>query len=341
MDLNSAVQFSSDINWEHQDDIYKMINEFKIKTEGLGYYDQRMSYNTFHSDMEEELQAAYDETKRLEDDMRKIVIITEVLAEKVDEYQQKVADIGNEKDYQNAATDYMQENIDALLEKDKEKDAKLVQMDEENSRKERKIKKLDEVLRGMKGQIEDLEEQIELQKDEIIKKNEQLAEKDIEFDDKMRSLQDLIEYKDDHISELEESLKKMDERLELIEKERDSAERQIEQLQKDLDETKTNMAHYRTSCQTLNKEYNDLNESFLEMQEKYKVLMRKNNDALMKRMQSSSSLGSLENHLIDSDGERNNKDHQHEENEFQAETLDDELGELEGLNGDFDGKFVL
>ena len=337
MDLNSAVEFSSDIDWEHQDDIYKMINEFKLKSEGLGYYDQRISHSHFSS-LEEELQSAYDETKRLEDDMRKLVTISEVLAEKVDEYQQKVADIGHEKEYHNAANDYMQENIDALMEKDREKDAKLIQMDEENSRKERKIKKLDEVLRGLKGTIEELEEQVEAQKEEIARKNEVIGEKEDEFEEKMRSLQDLIEYKDDHISELQESLNKMDERLDVVEKERDTAERQIEQMQKDLDDTKDNMAHYRTSCQTLNKELNALNESFLEIQEKYNDLQRNNTEAMMKRMHSSSSLGSLENHLITSDDDRNDKHSNNDENEPQAETLDDELGELEGLNGDFEGK---
>lgn len=48
--------------------------------------------------------------------------------------------MSNEKDTYNAETDYMQENIDALLEREKEKDAKIINLEKELTTKERTIK---------------------------------------------------------------------------------------------------------------------------------------------------------------------------------------------------------
>jgi len=331
MDLNSAVQFSNDLSWGEDTDIKKIIDEFRIRTQDLGFYDQRMTYNNYHENMEDELKAAYDETIKLEKDMRNLLTITDVLVDKTDEYEQRIADMSNEKDDVHSTTNYMQENIEAMLEKDRDKDAKILQMEGDLNYKDKTIKKLNATMQQLQYQVQDMEEELENIRDEDSRKKEMLAEKEEEFDDKMRSLQDLIEYKDEHINELQDSLDKLDERLEQFEKERDTLERNLEQSSKDLNETKNNMTHYRTSCQNLSRELHAANDNIIELENRYEILLRKGNDAAIKRMNSNSSLGSIENQLIGSDDEAQQT--QPEKEEEPADTLDDELGELEDMQG--------
>ena len=124
MDLDSAVKFSVSTDWNKDGDIRKIIDKFRLKTQEMGFYDQRMTYQNYHEDMEEELRAAYSETTKLEKDMRQLVTITDVLADKLDEYEQNIANMKNEKDNIYAESDYMQENVEMLMEKDREKEGK-------------------------------------------------------------------------------------------------------------------------------------------------------------------------------------------------------------------------
>ena len=122
MDLDSAVKFSVSTNWGQDGDIKKLIDDFRLKTQKMGFYDERMAYNNYHEDMEEELKAAYAETTKLEKEMRQLFTITDVLAEKIDEYEYNIANMKNEKDSAYAESGYMKENLEMLLEKENEKD---------------------------------------------------------------------------------------------------------------------------------------------------------------------------------------------------------------------------
>lgn len=337
MDLNSAVQFSPFGSADASDDIRKIIDEYRIRSQEMGFYDQRMAYGSYNENLEEELKAAYDETSKLENDIRQLVTIADVLVEQVGEYEQKITDMRNEKEHVFAETDYMQENMDALIDREKEKDNKILQLEAEITSRDRALKRNDLAIQSLQAKIQQIEEELEEKKEELFKKNEVLVDRETENDDKMRSLQDLIEYKDEHINELQENLDKMDERLEQIEKERDSLERQKEELQKTIADTKDNMAHYRNSCQTLSKELKAVNETLYEVQARYEILQRKETEHMMKRMDSGSSLGSMEGQFMYDPEEKAMVAVPNEQTEdlLHADTLGDELNELENM-ADFD-----
>lgn len=86
MDLNSAVQFSPYDSSGNTGDIRKMIDEYRIKSQDMSYSDQRMGYG-YNDNVEEELRAAYDQTSLLEDDRRKLLTISDVLLEQVEDYE--------------------------------------------------------------------------------------------------------------------------------------------------------------------------------------------------------------------------------------------------------------
>lgn len=93
IDLSAAVEFSSDA-WGGDDNyIRNILNEFKMKSQEMGFFDQRMTYNNYHENMEDELKAAYDETSRLEKDMRRLLTIADVLFDKVGEYEHSIAEM--------------------------------------------------------------------------------------------------------------------------------------------------------------------------------------------------------------------------------------------------------
>ena len=163
-------------------------------------------------------------------------------------------------------------------------------------------------------------------------------------------MQDLVEYKDEHINELQESLDKLDERMETLERERDNLERNNEKFQKDISDTKNNMAHYRTSCQNLSKKLTEADENMQILQSKCEMLERQNNEAEMRRMDSGSSLGEIEDQLI-GDGNGNEQPEIMPEedefvedtlgDEFVEDTLGDELNELEGFDNGVDNNEVI
>ena len=127
--LDSAVEFSPDFEWAKDNDIKKMVEEFKLKSQEMGFYDQRMTYNNYHDNIEDELKAAYEETTKLESDMRRLVTLTEVLVEQVDQYENRITDMKHEKDNAHAESDYIQENFEAMLEREHEKDEKICQLE--------------------------------------------------------------------------------------------------------------------------------------------------------------------------------------------------------------------
>lgn len=139
MNLDSAVEFAPDFEWGRDNDIKKMVEEFKLKSQEMGFYDQRMTYNNYHDNIEDELKAAYEETTKLESDMRRLVTLTEVLLEQVEHYENKITDMRYEKDNAHAESNYMQENIEAMLEKEREKEDKICQLEHDISEKEKQV----------------------------------------------------------------------------------------------------------------------------------------------------------------------------------------------------------
>lgn len=93
IDLSSAVEFSSETCGGEDNYIRKILDEFKLKSQEMGFFDQRMTYNNYHENMEDELKATYDETTRLEKDMRRLLTIADVLFDKVREYEQTIAEM--------------------------------------------------------------------------------------------------------------------------------------------------------------------------------------------------------------------------------------------------------
>ena len=153
-------------------------------------------------------------------------------------------------------------------------------------------------------------------------------------------MQDLVEYKDEHINELQESLDKLDERMEKLERERDNLERNNEKFQKDISDTKNNMAHYRTSCQNLSKKLTEADENMQILQSKCEMLERQNNEAAMRRMDSGSSLGEIEDQLIGDGNGNEQPEIMPEEDEFVEDTLGDELNELEGFDNGVNNEVI-
>ena len=97
MDLNGAVEFVTSGDFESDGDIRKIIDEFRTRSQEMGFYDQRMTFGNYQEDIQDELKAAYDETQRLEKDINQLVIISDVLADKIEEYEHRITDIGQEK----------------------------------------------------------------------------------------------------------------------------------------------------------------------------------------------------------------------------------------------------
>lgn len=121
MDLDSAVEFSSAPSGTEVD--YKqLLEDFRQKTQEMGFYDQRMTYGSFNEDLEEELKAAYEETQKQDKQLRKLFTITDVLAEKVEEYEHKVIEMQRDKERQNQESGFIKENLDMVVEKENEKD---------------------------------------------------------------------------------------------------------------------------------------------------------------------------------------------------------------------------
>jgi hypothetical protein len=130
--------------------------------------------------------------------------------------------------------------------------------------------------------------------------------------------------------------------MEQLEKERDILQRANEVLKQDIDKTKDNMSHYRNSCQKLSKELEFANSSMEEIQHRYDMLLRKEDEKHLQRMYSGSSLGGLEDQLEQS--EEDNQNVETQDQEMQEDNLGDELNELEGfdhdqglIEGDFEG----
>lgn len=129
---------------------------------------------------------------------------------------------------------------------------------------------------------------------------------------------------------MQESLNQLDQRMEQLEKERDNLQRSNEVLKQDIDKTKDNMSHYRSSCQKLSKELESANSSIEEIQHRYEMLLRKEDEKHIQRMYSGSSLGGLEDQLDES--EEDNQNAETQDQEMQEDNLGDELNELEGFD---------
>lgn len=86
-------------------------------------------------------------------------------------------------------------------------------------------------------------------------------------------------------------------KLDTVEKEKERLENINERLTSDLAETKSNMTHYRSSCQKLQKELESAGQTIQELDNRYEMLLRSQNTKMISRMNSGSSLGSIENQL--------------------------------------------
>ena len=92
--------------------LHNIIDEFKSRAQEMGFYDQRLTLNNYHDNMEDELKAAYDETVRLEKDLQRLVTIADVLVEKTEEYEQRIADIKYEKESSSEETNTMYQKME-------------------------------------------------------------------------------------------------------------------------------------------------------------------------------------------------------------------------------------
>ena len=345
MDLNSAVEFSNSTNGS--DMLQTMIDEFRTKTQEMGFYDKRVAYSNYHPKMEDELKAAYDETTKLEKDLKKLFTITEVLLEKQEEYENRMSEIKSE---------YLSENNQYLHNQNKEKDNAILELEQQVNNRDRKVKKLNVEIKNRENRIEELEETIENQDAEIAKLNENLMDNVSELEEKVRSLQDLIEYKDEYINEVQEERDQISSKLDILEKEKDKLENINERLTKDLNDTKSNMTHYRSSCQKLSKELDSASESIQMLENQYEVLLRKQSTQIIKRVDSGTNLESIENQLENSQDDQpqpfeyNTNNLQNDDDEMQGETLDDELAGLENdieddntgmIEGEFDEDAII
>jgi chromosome segregation ATPase len=134
----------------------------------------------------------------------------------------------------------------------------------------------------------------------------------------------------------------LDQRMEQLENERDILQRANEGFKQDMVKTKDNMSHYRSSCQKLSKELESANFTIEEIQNKYEILLRKEDEKHMQRMDSGSSLGGIED-LLDKSGEEEEQNVETQDQEILEENLGDELNELAGFGDDdglIDGDFV-
>jgi hypothetical protein len=121
--------------------------------------------------------------------------------------------------------------------------------------------------------------------------------------------------------------------MEQLENERDTLQRANEGFKQDMVKTKDNMSHYRSSCQKLSKELESANFTIEEIQNKYEILLRKEDEKHMQRMYSGSSLGGIEDQL-DKSGEEEEQNAETQDQEMLEENLGDELNELAGFGDD-------
>jgi len=103
-----------------------MVDDYKYKTNDLGFAEKRALQNSYNKNigiylfqtnkpiLEDELADAYKATNALEKDMKRLVLISEIMLDKYQEFESQINFAEQEKEEKDADLGYLQEMYDQV-----------------------------------------------------------------------------------------------------------------------------------------------------------------------------------------------------------------------------------
>lgn len=91
----------------------------------FGFSEKKALEQNYKSNVEDELNEAYNATRSLEKDLRQLVSISECLVEKSAEYEETIREIKNERDEHKSDIGYLQDMYDQVKEREAQKNEKI------------------------------------------------------------------------------------------------------------------------------------------------------------------------------------------------------------------------
>jgi len=155
--------------------IAKLIDDFKTKTNELGFTSQRAIERSYNMNIEEELNEAYSATRILEKDMKQLVGISEFLVQKTQEFEEKVAEVTQDRDELTSDSGYLQEMYDQVKEREIEKNDKINSLEKEIEQLQLKNIQLKDSNNWLETQVNNIQQENE-DKADVIHESESIIQ---------------------------------------------------------------------------------------------------------------------------------------------------------------------